>query len=352
MRVMRNAALLSQGDVMKMYVVVSALVIAILVCIPVLGAGALGLTTLFGVIVPYAAFAFFVAGISYRVIQWAKSPVPFHIPTVSGQQRSLSWIRNNGLESPYTRWDLVKRMALEVLVFRSLLRNDRVEIADKKRLILSANRYLWLGGLIFHWSFLFIILRHLRFFLEPVPGALLILERADALFDVAIPTILISDFAILVSVTYLFVRRLISPQIRFISLVSDYLPLLLILSVAVTGVLMRHFYRTDLFEVKRLAKGLVSFHPTSAQGTGILFYVHFFLVCVLLTYLPLSKLTHMAGIFMSPTRNLINDSRRKRHVNPWNYPVRVHTYEEYEDEFRGAMKEVGLPVEKEEGNSV
>ena len=53
---------------------------------------------------------------------------------------------------------------------------------------------------------------------------------------------------------------------------------------------------------------------------------------------------------MSPTRNLINDSRKKRHVNPWSYPVRVHTYEEYEDEFRGVMKEVGLPVEKEEGN--
>jgi hypothetical protein len=55
----------------------------------------------------------------------------------------------------------------------------------------------------------------------------------------------------------------------------------------------------------------------------------------------------MAGIFLSPTRNLRNMSRQERHINPWNHPVKVHTYEEYEDEFRGPMKEVGLPVEKE-----
>ena len=99
---MRDGVLLSQAEVMRMYVAISALVTAILVCVPVLGAGVLGLTTLFGVVVPYAAFALFVAGIFYRVIRWAKAPVPFHIPTVSGQQKSLSWIRNNGLESPYT----------------------------------------------------------------------------------------------------------------------------------------------------------------------------------------------------------------------------------------------------------
>jgi hypothetical protein len=43
----------------------------------------------------------------------------------------------------------------------------------------------------------------------------------------------------------------------------------------------------------------------------------------------------------------MNTSRSERHVNPWDYPVKVHTYTEYEDHFREAMKEVGLPVEKE-----
>jgi hypothetical protein len=54
---------------------------------------------------------------------------------------------------------------------------------------------------------------------------------------------------------------------------------------------------------------------------------------------------HMGGVFMSPTRNSRNNSRAKRHINPWNYPVKAHTYEEWEDEFKDAIKEAGLPLE-------
>jgi len=54
----------------------------------------------------------------------------------------------------------------------------------------------------------------------------------------------------------------------------------------------------------------------------------------------------MAGVFMSPTRNLANNSRMQRYVNPWNYDVKIHTYSEYEEEFRGKMKKAGIPVEK------
>jgi hypothetical protein len=35
----------------------------------------------------------------------------------------------------------------------------------------------------------------------------------------------------------------------------------------------------------------------------------------------------------------------RRHLNPWNAPVTVHTYEEYEEEFRDKMIEAGIPVE-------
>jgi nitrate reductase gamma subunit len=83
------------------------------------------------------------------------------------------------------------------------------------------------------------------------------------------------------------------------------------------------------------------------EGIGSIFYVHLFLVSVLLVYLPFSKIMHFAGVFLSPTRNMANVNRMERYVNPWNYPVKVHTYEEYEDEFREKMKEAGIPVEKE-----
>jgi nitrate reductase gamma subunit len=78
-----------------------------------------------------------------------------------------------------------------------------------------------------------------------------------------------------------------------------------------------------------------------------LFYIHLLLVSTLLAWFPFSKLMHMGGVFLSPTRNMANDSRMRRHINPWDAPVKVHTYEEYEDEYRDKMKLAGLPVEKE-----
>ena len=99
-------------------------------------------------------------------------------------------------------------------------------------------------------------------------------------------------------------------------------------------------------EKKELAMGLVTFNPTIPDGIGVIFFIHLFLVCVLITYFPFSKLMHMGGIFLSPTRVLANNNRAKRHVNPWDYPVKTHTYEEYEEEFRDKMIEAGLPVDK------
>ena len=110
---------------------------------------------------------------------------------------------------------------------------------------------------------------------------------------------------------------------------------------------MRYFTKVHIVGVKELAMGLVSFSPTIPEGVGSIFYIHLFLICVLFAYFPFSKLMHMGGVFLSPTRNLANNSRAVRHINPWNYPVHVHTYEEYENDFREKMKKAGLPVEKE-----
>jgi nitrate reductase gamma subunit len=238
-------------------------------------------------------------------------------------------------------------MALEVLLFRSLFRNDRAELVGPVRALYWGNRLLWLGGLIFHWSLLVILLRHLKLFFEPVPLFITVLQNIDGLFLVSTPTLLMTDVFILSSLVYLFLRRIVDPQIRYISLFSDYFPLLLLLGIAISGLLMRHFFRVDLLEVKRFALGILNFSPFVPKGLGVIFYVHLFLVSALLTYFPFSKLMHMGGVFMSPTRNLRNDSRARRHINPWSYPVKVHTYGEWEDEFKDAIKEAGLPLERE-----
>jgi nitrate reductase gamma subunit len=305
------------------------------------------LNTLLAIVIPYIALAIFVIGFIYRIILWAKSPVPFHIPTVCGQQKSLPWIKNDKTESPSTTWGVIWRMALEVLLFRSLFRNDRAELVGQGRALYRGNRLLWLGGLIFHWSLLIILLRHLKLFFEPVPGFITVLQNLDGLFLVATPTLLMTDALILASLVYLFLRRIVNQQIRYISLFSDYFSLLLLLGIAISGLLMRHFFRVDLLEVKRVALGILSFSPFVPKGLGVIFYVHLFLVSILLAYFPFSKLMHMGGVFMSPTRNLRNDSRARRHINPWSYPVKVHTYGEWEDEFKDAVKEAGLPLERE-----
>jgi len=119
------------------------------------------------------------------------------------------------------------------------------------------------------------------------------------------------------------------------------------LGIGLSGFCLRHLLKTDVVGVKELALGLVTFKPTVPDTISALFYGHLFLVSVLLAYFPFSKLVHMPGVFLSPTRNLANTNRAVRHVNPWDYPVKVHTYESYEDEWREKMKGAGLPVDKE-----
>ncbi len=306
----------------------------------------IGAYSLFGIIIPYGAFIAFLAGVTYRIILWAKSPVPFRIPTTCGQQKSLPWIEPDPLESPSNTTGVFGRMVLEVIFFRSLFRNSKVEVREGKP-IYGGAKWLWLAGLAFHWSFLIIILRHFRFFFEPIPAWINLLASLDGLFEIGVPTLFLTDGLLLVSVTYLFLRRVAIPYLRYISLPADYFPLLLILSIGLSGFLMRHVYKVDLYKVKELVLGWVRFHPQVPEGVGWVFYLHLFLVNALLAYFPMSKLVHMGGVFLSPTRNLANDNRMRRHINPWNYPVKVHSYEEYEDEFRDKMKAAGIPVEKE-----
>jgi nitrate reductase gamma subunit len=152
---------------------------------------------------------------------------------------------------------------------------------------------------------------------------------------------------LMLGVTYLIVRRIYISQIRYLSLASDFFPLFLITALALTGMLMRYVIRVDITAVKELAIGLFKFSPTVPEGIGVIFYIHLFVLCVLIAYFPFSKLMHFAGVFLSPTRNLSNNNRYVRHVNPWNPPVKFHTYAAYEDDFRELMVEAGLPVEKE-----
>ncbi len=328
-----------------MKVILPLLLVAALFVTGMLGAG-LASGWVFGVVIPYVAVTILLTGLVYRVLTWASAPVPFRIPTTSGQQKSLPWIRHSRLDNPSGKLGVLGRMVLEVCCFRSLMKNTRTEMAAGRRLVYATSLTLWAAALAMHWSLLIIVTRHLRLFMDPVPGFVRAIQALDGFLEVGLPVFYITTILFLLGAGYLLYRRLADARVRYISLFGDYFPLFLLLGIGLSGFWLRHLARTDVRAIKELAMGLVSFAPVVPTGIAPLFFGHLFLVSVLLAYFPFSKLLHAPGVFLSPTRNLANSNRRVRHVNPWDYPVPVHTYEEYEDEFREKMIAAGIPVEK------
>jgi nitrate reductase gamma subunit len=340
---------------MNIHYLASLLAVFALALIAYLGAVVDPLQWLFGVFIPYLAVIVFIVGLVRRVIGWSKSAVPFSIPTTCGQQKSMPWIQHDKIDNPATGMGVFIRMVLEIATFRSLFRNTRMKLKSGGTLTYNLEIFLWVGALAFHYAFLTTLIRHFRFFLEPVPWVLQLLEKADSFFRIEVlydpvkfglPGVYVSGILLLAAVTYLLLRRLFISNVRYISLASDFFPLFLIMGIAFTGILMRYFTKVDIVAVKELTMGLVTLNWSIPEGISPLFFIHLFFVSILLIYFPFSKLMHMGGVFLSPTRNLKANTRENRHVNPWNYPVKVHTYEAYEDDFREKMLDAGLPVEK------
>jgi nitrate reductase gamma subunit len=281
------------------------------------------------------------------VWRWASAPEPFRIPTTAGQQRSLAGIRPNRVDNPASPAGVIGRMALEVLLFRSLFRNTRFRHPPPGADLCPAPAFLerkglWLGALVFHWSLLVIAVRHLRLFVDPVPGAVTALAALDGFLEVGLPRWYATDVLIVVALGYLLVRRMRDPLVRYLSLPADYVALGILLAVAGSGLVLRYAARPDLTAVRAYTLGLAALSPGPLPAPGWWLAAHVTAVAALLAVLPYTKMAHALGVWLSPTRNQANDSRRRRHVNPWNAPVAVHTYAEWREEFRDKLRAAGL----------
>jgi len=232
------------------------------------------------VIVAYVVVAVFVAGIATRVYAWAATPVPLKIPTTP---------------APKTYPGVTVRVLGEVLVFSSLFRADKL---------------LWVGAWAFHAGLVLIILRHLRYFLYPVPDWVMFMQTPGVWTGYLFP----------LPILYLLARRLTFRRVIYVSILPDYFVLALLGCIAGTGILMRYVARVYLVDVKAFILGLLTLDPVSPPASPY-FWAHILLVCVLLAYFPFSKLMHAPGVFFSPTRNSRNNSRSVRHVNPWDSKV-------------------------------
>ena len=198
--------------------------IAVIVLFLIAWAGAaIGLQFVFGIIIPYLALITFLVGRAYKVVGWSRSAVPFRIPTTGGQQKSLRWFKHSQLDCPVTNWQVIARMALEILTFRSLFRNTRMRLKEGTKLSYQLEIFLWVGALAFHYAFLAVVIRHLRFFTEPVPFFVTLVENVDSFFRLEVlysnfqfglPGVYISGLVLLAAVAYLFARRLFIRQVK------------------------------------------------------------------------------------------------------------------------------------------
>jgi nitrate reductase gamma subunit len=301
----------------------------------------------------YAAAGVFIGGVVWRVWVWAGTPEPFRIPTTSAQQPSLAGIAASRVESPSTRSGVMCRVLLEVFMFRSLFRNTGIGTtpAGQARfpgLGFPERKALWLGAMAFHWSLLVILVRHLRLFVDPIPQVVSAVTALDGFFELGSPRWYATDLVVVAALGYLLLRRLCDPLLRYLTLPADYLALAALGAVAGTGVLLRYVAQVDLVAVRGYTLGLAGFARVQLPAPGVWLATHLLSVSFLVAILPFTKMIHAAGVWLSPTRNQANDSRRRRHVNPWNAPVPVHGYEAWQDEFRDKLRIAGLPIEGEQ----
>ena len=322
--------------------------VTLLILISWAGVQGLGLTSLFGIVIPYLAALFFFTGFLHRLIKWSKAPNPFRIPTTGGQQKSLDWIKHSTNDNPFTTFQTILRLLSEVFLFRSLFRNLSLRPQTGAQPVSYASaKWLWLFAIAFHYALFATLFRHLHFFTNPVIAPVRLLQNLDGWFEIDIPQVMVSGIILLAAITLLFARRIFISKLRYISLLNDFFPLFLLMAIATTGMLMRYVAGIDTTSVKELIMSLISFRPAVPDGIGVLFFIHFFLVCSLAAYFPFSKLMHAAGLFFSPTRNLSNNNRAFFHRNPWNRPVDYHKYADWENQFREKMVEAGIPLDKD-----
>ncbi len=237
------------------------------------------LTTLFALLY-YVAFAIFVGGVAYRIWEYWNTPKPANIPTTP---------------APTTRLGVAWRMFKEVLFFESLWKG---------------NKWIWIFAQLFHASLWLIIIRHARYFLDPVPTIVVLAQ----------PFGKYAGLTFVLGALGLLARRMFVPRVRYISAPSDYLMLLLFIGIGFSGLMMTFVNHTDIVAVKAFFLGLMTFNWQPLPSTLPLL-VHLGLVAIWMIIFPFSKLLHAPGIFFSPTRNMPDNPREKFQPVPWLPPV-------------------------------
>ena len=224
----------------------------------------------------YVATIVLIVGVVMKIMRYARTPSPLVIPTTP---------------APTTRGGVAVRMAREVTIFESLFKG---------------NKWTWVLGILFHYGMLIALLRHLRYFTDPVWGWVAMIQWRG----------IYAGFAMLIGLAGLFARRIFVDRVRYISSPSDYLILILLFMIGFSGLMMKYVAHTDIISLKAFTLGLMYFDWQPLPADPVLL-VHLSLVLILMFIFPVSKLLHAPGVFFSPSRNQVDNPREQRHVAPW-----------------------------------
>ena len=194
-------------------------------------------------IVTYIACVIFLGRFAWHVLSWARAAR--NLPTRAFSKKASSGI--------------IAETLLDIILFRRLFRT---------------NKLLWAASWTFHACLLLVVLRHLRYFMYPVPGVIISVQPAG----------LYAGYVLPFSLLLILIMRITILKDRYVSFYNYYLITVLFL-ISSTGVLMETSLRTNLVDIKAYILGIVSFAPGSAPGS-FLFIVHFILVLLLISSLP------------------------------------------------------------------
>ena len=224
----------------------------------------------------YAATAMLVVGVALKIRSYTRTPAPLKIPTTP---------------APTSTGGVALRLTREVVFFESLFK---------------ASKWTWIFGWMFHAALLLVILRHFRYFQQPVWELIAFVQ----------PFGTYAGFALVAGLGGLWARRLLVDRVRYISTPSDHLHLALLAAIGLSGLGMRFVAHTDIVAVKTFMLGLMRFDIQPLPADPLLL-LHLALVALLMFVFPISKLLHAPGLFFSPTRNQADTPRESRHVAAW-----------------------------------
>ena len=241
------------------------------------------MSTLYAVLF-IAATIIMVALLVRKIHQYWTTPAPLKIPTTP---------------APKTKGGVVLRMAKEVIFFAALFR---------------ATKWTWLFGWMFHVGLALAFIRHLRYVINPdgVLGFMWPLINNPIVQSFG----KYAGFAIVVGLIGLFGRRIFVARVRYISAPSDYLMLILLFVIALSGLVMSFVAHIDVVQLKSFMLSIFVFDWKELPVSGPLL-IHLGLAMVLMVVLPVSKLLHIPGVFFSPSRNQVDNPREKRHIADW-----------------------------------